>query len=66
MNRLQPSVGREQLRRLPELVIARRKAAEFYRGVLGDVEGLGLPCEPPWDRGKLEVTDALREAVLRR
>jgi dTDP-4-amino-4,6-dideoxygalactose transaminase len=43
-------VGREQLKRLPELVLARRKGAEFYRGVLGDIKGLGLPSEPTWAR----------------
>ena len=39
MTDIQAAVGREQLKRLPELVLARRKAAEFYRGVLADIKG---------------------------
>ena len=50
MTDIQAAVGREQLKRLPEVVMVRRKAAEFYRGVLGDIKGLGLPSEPPWAR----------------
>jgi perosamine synthetase len=50
MTDIQAAVGREQLKRLPEILLARRKAAEFYRGVLGGIEGLGLPCEPRWAR----------------
>ena len=47
MNPLPSSVGRAQLGRPPEPVMATRKAAECYRGVLGGIEGgLGLPSEP--------------------
>lgn len=43
---LQAAVGLEQLRRLPELLRARRSAAARYRERLADLEGLRLPAEP--------------------
>lgn len=46
MTDIQAAVGREQLKRLPEIVQARRRLAERYRELLSDVPGLGLPPEP--------------------
>jgi perosamine synthetase len=50
MTDLQAAVGREQLKRLPDLVIHRRVMATMYRVFLADVPGLGLPVEPAWAR----------------
>jgi perosamine synthetase len=47
---IQAAVGREQLRRLPEAVARRRKLAERYRVLLGDVPGVAPPVEPSWAR----------------
>ena len=45
---IQAAVGREQLKRLPELIAVRRRLADRYRLLLADVRGLGLPEEPTW------------------
>jgi dTDP-4-amino-4,6-dideoxygalactose transaminase len=47
---IQAAVGREQLKRLPELIAVRRRLAERYRSQLADIPGLGLPEEPTWAR----------------
>ncbi len=50
MTDIQAAVGREQLRRLPDIVAARRAHAERYRSLLSDVARVGLPHEPEWAR----------------
>ncbi|MDT3669339.1 MAG: DegT/DnrJ/EryC1/StrS family aminotransferase [Aromatoleum sp.] len=50
MTDIQAAVGREQLRRLPDIVAQRRVLASRYRELLADVPGLGLPSEPAWAR----------------
>ncbi|MBW0000511.1 MAG: DegT/DnrJ/EryC1/StrS family aminotransferase [Verrucomicrobia bacterium] len=50
MTDLQAAIGREQLKRLPELVSRRRELAEIYRSLLGDLPELRLPAEPEWAR----------------
>jgi perosamine synthetase len=50
MTDIQAAVGREQLKRLPEIVARRRLLADRYRVLLADVPGLGLPHEPEWAR----------------
>lgn len=50
MTDIQAAMGREQLKRLPEAVIARREAAARYRELLGDIPGLILPTELEWTR----------------
>lgn len=47
---LQAAIGREQLRRLPEMVQRRRVLAEGYRDLLSHVTGVTLPVEPLWAR----------------
>ena len=42
MTDVQAAIGREQLKRLPEMVSARREKAEIYRSLLEDVAGLAL------------------------
>jgi dTDP-4-amino-4,6-dideoxygalactose transaminase len=50
MTDLQAAIGREQLRRLPEIVSRRRQLAEQYSDQLAHVPGLGTPVEPSWAR----------------
>ncbi|MBD2501518.1 DegT/DnrJ/EryC1/StrS family aminotransferase [Anabaena azotica] len=48
MTDIQAAVGREQLKRLPEIVERRRYLAQRYQQMLADVPGLKLPTEPQW------------------
>lgn len=48
MTDIQAAVGREQLKRLPEIVERRRYLAQRYQEQLSDVPGLKLPTEPNW------------------
>jgi dTDP-4-amino-4,6-dideoxygalactose transaminase len=50
MTDIQASVGREQLKRLPDIVRTRRSIAERYRELLGGAPQLVLPVEPAWAR----------------
>jgi dTDP-4-amino-4,6-dideoxygalactose transaminase len=48
MTDIQAAVGREQLKRLPEIVERRRFLAQRYQELLADVPGLKLPTEATW------------------
>ena len=48
MTDIQAAVGREQLKRLPEIVERRRYLAQRYHHQLADIPGLKLPTEPTW------------------
>lgn len=50
MTDIQAAVGREQLRRLPEIVRERREIADRYNAQLADIPGLERPTEPAWAR----------------
>jgi perosamine synthetase len=50
MTDIQAAVGREQLKRLPEIIAGRRAIAERYRELLADIPGLVLPHEPACTR----------------
>jgi perosamine synthetase len=50
MTDIQAAVGREQLKRLPDIVEKRRNLAAHYRALLSDIPGLVLPMEPEWAR----------------
>jgi perosamine synthetase len=50
MTDIQAAVGREQLKRLPEIVARRREIADLYRALMRDIPGLTLPAEPSWAR----------------
>ncbi|MGZ8905430.1 MAG: DegT/DnrJ/EryC1/StrS family aminotransferase [Methylobacter sp.] len=50
MTDIQAAVGREQLKRLPEIVEKRRELAVRYKLLLAEIPGLGLPVEPDWAR----------------
>ena len=50
MTDIQAAIGREQLKRLPEIIKRRRFLAERYRELLANVPELILPEEPSWSR----------------
>jgi perosamine synthetase len=50
MTDIQAAVGREQFKRLPEIVEKRRALAERYQSLLAKIPGVGLPKEPKWAR----------------
>jgi len=50
MTDIQAAVGREQLKRLPDIVARRRLLAERYRRLLADIPGIESPFEPEWAR----------------
>lgn len=50
MTDIQAAVGREQLRRLPEIVARRRDLAARYGKLLADIPGLITPIEPAFAR----------------
>ncbi len=50
MTDIQAAVGREQLKRLPDIVRERRELVARYVDWLSDVPGLALPFEPAWAR----------------
>jgi dTDP-4-amino-4,6-dideoxygalactose transaminase len=50
MTDLQAAIGREQLKRLPEIVATRRHLAQLYASGLADIDGLVPPLEPGWAR----------------
>jgi dTDP-4-amino-4,6-dideoxygalactose transaminase len=50
MTDIQAAVGREQLKKLPEIVARRRELASRYSSLLADVPGLVTPTEPDWAR----------------
>ncbi|MBX3596118.1 MAG: DegT/DnrJ/EryC1/StrS family aminotransferase [Rhizobiaceae bacterium] len=50
MTDVQAAIGREQLKRLPEIVEKRRRIARLYAQRLGSISGLGIPSEPVWAR----------------
>lgn len=50
MTDMQAAIGREQLKRLPGIVEARRRVAARYAVRLARIKGLGLPAEPEWAR----------------
>lgn len=47
---VQAAIGREQLKRLPEIVQRRRALAQRYCSLLSAIPGLELPHEPAWAR----------------
>jgi perosamine synthetase len=50
MTDMQAAVGREQLKRLPEIVARRRQLADLYTKHLGSIPGIETPAEPDWAR----------------
>ncbi len=55
MTDIQAAVGREQLKRLPEIVRRRRELADRYTELLATIPGLILPHEPAWARSNWQT-----------
>jgi perosamine synthetase len=69
---IQAAVGREQLKRLPELVARRRAQVARYRALLAAAPAIELPQEPNWARTNWQSfavmlgSQALRDRVMAR
>jgi perosamine synthetase len=50
MTDVQAAIGREQLKRLPEIIATRRRLGERYRQLLAVIPGLTMAHEPEWAR----------------
>ena len=50
MTDIQAAMGRQQLKRLTDIVKRRRSLAKRYQELLGDLSGVFLPQEPEWAR----------------
>lgn len=50
MTDIQAAIGREQLKRLAQIVARRRELAAIYHASVRDIPGLKLPLEPDWAR----------------
>jgi len=50
MTDVQAAIGREQLSRLPEIIVQRRRLAKVYNDRLAGIPGLSTPVEPSWAR----------------
>jgi perosamine synthetase len=50
MTDIQAALGREQLKRLPDLLGRRREIAAVYRSLLVDIPNLRIPAEAEWAR----------------
>jgi perosamine synthetase len=48
MTDIQAAIGREQVKRLSEIVARRRELADRYRKLLSDIPGVIPPLEPSW------------------
>lgn len=59
MTDIQAAVGREQLKRVPEIVVRRREIAATYKKLLADAQWLGLPHEPEWARSNWQTFTVL-------
>lgn len=52
---IQAAVGREQLKRLPEIIKKRRELTDNYSHLLANIEGLILPHEPSYARSNWQT-----------
>lgn len=55
MTDIQAAVGREQLKRLPEIVARRRLLAGRYAELFAGSPGIGIPAEPGWARSNWQT-----------
>ncbi len=54
MTDIQAAVGREQLKRLPEMVRRRRRFARLYADLLAEAPAITAPEEPAWARSNFQ------------
>jgi dTDP-4-amino-4,6-dideoxygalactose transaminase len=50
MTDIQAAIGRQQLKRLPQIIACRRRRAETYHDALDGMRGVHTPDEPEWAR----------------
>jgi len=55
MTDIQAAVGREQLKRLPEIIERRRELADRYHELLANIPGLTVPHEPDYARSNWQT-----------
>ena len=48
MTDIQAAIGREQVKRMTDIIPSRRRVAQIYAERLGAIPGLGMPIEPHW------------------
>lgn len=56
---VQAAVGREQVKRLPELIARRRQLAARYTTLLSDVASIATPVQPAWARSNWQTYTVL-------
>jgi dTDP-4-amino-4,6-dideoxygalactose transaminase len=54
MTDLQAAIGREQLKRLPDMIERRREIAARYNTLLAGIAGVTTPHEPAWARSNYQ------------
>jgi perosamine synthetase len=64
MTDIQAAVGREQLKRLPEIVVRRRALAARYHEQLAGWPGIRLPLEPDFARSNWQTYCVVLDAAL--
>ena len=69
MTDIQAAIGREQLKRLDDIVSRRRQLADRYAIALRDQPGLELPAEPEWARSNwqtyaVRVPESRQRAIM--
>jgi perosamine synthetase len=55
MTDMQAAIGREQLKRLPQIIAKRRALAKTYSDLLADIDGVEVPHEPVWARSNWQA-----------
>lgn len=71
MTDIQAAIGREQIKRLPDIVSRRRALAARYDAGLGRVAGIHVPVEPAWARTNwqsyaIRVEPGRQQAIMQR
>jgi perosamine synthetase len=56
---VQAAVGREQVKKLPEIIARRRELAARYTAGLGDVPAIATPVQPSWARSNWQTYTVL-------
>jgi len=64
MTDIQAAIGREQLKRLPEIVARRRELAARYDERLQSIDGVIVPREPQWARSNWQSYAVRLEASI--
>ncbi len=63
---IQAAIGREQLERLPKIILERRRLAERYTQKLTGLSGISPPLEPGWARSNWQSYQAMMDSSVHR